>query len=177
MNSLGKPIHSTKEGIKRFWQWFGESKIVNPQGRPLVMYRGTHNEGVESYGENSASIYVSPNRDFIRGYARKTSFALYVKSVKPFMAGSDYTVFKEFEQYLNAPYNIFKRSTIGGLPAWTVEQTLRAWLKHNYPQYDGIYIAENDESWSLALPSASQLKSIYNDGKFSDSNIIESHEN
>lgn len=58
LNSLGKPIHSTKEGIKRFWQWFGESKIVNPQGRPLVMYRGTHNEGVESYGENLSLIHI-----------------------------------------------------------------------------------------------------------------------
>ena len=41
LNSNGKPIHSTQEGVRNFWRWFGDSKVVDEQGRPLVVYHGT----------------------------------------------------------------------------------------------------------------------------------------
>lgn len=41
-NSEGKPIHHTDDGIKNFHRWFGDSKAVDDQGRPLVLYHGTH---------------------------------------------------------------------------------------------------------------------------------------
>ena len=40
-NSSGQPIHPTQEGIRNFWRWFGDSKVVDEQGRPLVVYHGT----------------------------------------------------------------------------------------------------------------------------------------
>jgi len=40
-NSAGRPIHPTAEGIRNFWRWFGDSKVVDEKGRPLVMYHGT----------------------------------------------------------------------------------------------------------------------------------------
>ena len=40
-NSLGKLIHPTIEGIRNFWRWFGDSKVLDSQGRPLVVYHGT----------------------------------------------------------------------------------------------------------------------------------------
>ncbi len=43
-NSLGKPIHSTEEGVRNFWKWFGDSKVVDESGRPLVVYHGTKNQ-------------------------------------------------------------------------------------------------------------------------------------
>jgi len=41
-NSKGQLIHPTLEGIENFWKWFGDSKVVDEQGRPLVMYHGTN---------------------------------------------------------------------------------------------------------------------------------------
>ena len=41
MNSGGRPIHVTDDGIRNFWRWFGDSKVVDDQGRPLVVYHGT----------------------------------------------------------------------------------------------------------------------------------------
>jgi hypothetical protein len=41
VNSEGLPIHSTEEGVRNFWRWFGDSTVVDEQGRPLVMYHGT----------------------------------------------------------------------------------------------------------------------------------------
>ncbi len=40
-NSNGKPIHPTVEGVRNFWRWFGDSKVVDSEGRPLVVYHGT----------------------------------------------------------------------------------------------------------------------------------------
>ena len=40
-NSDGQLIHPTEEGIRNFWRWFGDSKVVDEQGRPLVVYHGT----------------------------------------------------------------------------------------------------------------------------------------
>ena len=40
-NSEGKHIAQTEEGIRNFWQWFGDSKVVDAEGRPLVVYHGT----------------------------------------------------------------------------------------------------------------------------------------
>ncbi len=39
-NSEGKLIHPTEEGIRKFWKWFGNSVVVDDQGRPLVVYHG-----------------------------------------------------------------------------------------------------------------------------------------
>ena len=41
MNSEGRPIHPSEDGIRNFWRWFGDSKVVDAQGRPLVVYHGT----------------------------------------------------------------------------------------------------------------------------------------
>ncbi|CAB4154472.1 LT_GEWL domain containing protein [uncultured Caudovirales phage] len=40
-NSEGRAIHPTQEGVRNFWRWFGDSKVVDEQGRPLVVYHGT----------------------------------------------------------------------------------------------------------------------------------------
>lgn len=40
-NSNGQEIHHTEEGIKNFWRWFRDSKVVDGRGRPLVVYHGT----------------------------------------------------------------------------------------------------------------------------------------
>lgn len=61
-NSKGQPIFSTEEGIRNFWRWFGNSKVVDKQGRPLVVYHGTNkdfaefktkNSGMNMYGEGA----------------------------------------------------------------------------------------------------------------------------
>lgn len=40
-NSNGQPIAATEEAVRNFWEWFGDSKVVDEQGRPLVVYHGT----------------------------------------------------------------------------------------------------------------------------------------
>lgn len=40
-NSNGDRIAKSKEALENFYRWFGDSKIVDEQGRPLVVYHGT----------------------------------------------------------------------------------------------------------------------------------------
>ena len=41
MNSNGQPIHPTLDGVRNFWKWFGDSKVVDAEGKPLVVYHGS----------------------------------------------------------------------------------------------------------------------------------------
>ncbi len=45
-NSLGEKIIPDDDPVKlqNFWNWFGDSKVVDEQGRPLVVYHGTNNK-------------------------------------------------------------------------------------------------------------------------------------
>lgn len=43
-NSNGERIAKSKEALTNFWRWFGDSKVVDEQGRPLVVYHGTDAE-------------------------------------------------------------------------------------------------------------------------------------
>ena len=40
-NSLGRPIASDETALKAFWNWFGNSAMVDSDGRPIVMFHST----------------------------------------------------------------------------------------------------------------------------------------
>jgi hypothetical protein len=58
-NSNGKPIAFTEEGLRDFWAWFGDSKVVDAEGRPLVVYRGGPTENWRDGSQIDA--FDSPN--------------------------------------------------------------------------------------------------------------------
>lgn len=66
-NSLGQPIHTTEEKVRNFWRWFGDSKVVDDQGRPKVVYHGTRSD-IESFDAGRVS-YFGADAVFASGYA------------------------------------------------------------------------------------------------------------
>lgn len=59
-NSNGKPITYNPQFLKNFWKWFGKSKVVDNQGRPLVMYHGTNQDFARfayEYADKGNSAY------------------------------------------------------------------------------------------------------------------------
>lgn len=48
-NNRNQLLHWSEEGVRNFWRWFGDSKVVDGEGRPIVMYHATH------VGENPLS--------------------------------------------------------------------------------------------------------------------------
>lgn len=41
-NSNGQPIAATEAGVRNFWKWFGDSEVVDSDGKPLVVYHATN---------------------------------------------------------------------------------------------------------------------------------------
>ncbi len=79
-NSNGKLIHPTEEGIRNFWKWFGNSKIVDDDGRPLVVYHGApdarfvQQDGIFK-GTNERFGRQSSGKDRVFWFAKSRSVA------------------------------------------------------------------------------------------------------
>lgn len=79
-NSNGDRIAKSKEALTNFWRWFGDSKVVDEQGRPLVVYHSTKadfdtfkilyhktDEGLSGEG-----FYFTPSKEYSKRYGDKT---------------------------------------------------------------------------------------------------------
>lgn len=53
-NSNGERIAKSAEALTNFWKWFGDSKVVDEDGRPLVVYHGSDVSGIEVF-DNQAN--------------------------------------------------------------------------------------------------------------------------
>lgn len=71
-NSEGALIAPTHEEMVAFWRWFGKSKVVDDQGRPLVVFRGDQPGKTEFTGREKKSNYIQGNIFFStdRGIAK-----------------------------------------------------------------------------------------------------------
>lgn len=97
-NSEGELIHPTDEGIHNFYNWFGESKATDNQGRPRVFYHGTDAKfdtflprkgktstifGVEDVERQGH--FFTPSLDFAKEYTKSGNvMKVYLKMHKPF---------------------------------------------------------------------------------------------
>lgn len=70
-NNLGNPITSNIETLKKFWNWFGDSKIKDNQNRPIIMYHGS----LSKFNKfNTSTIDFSFEEEFAYNYANQKSF-------------------------------------------------------------------------------------------------------
>lgn len=75
-DSSGQPIAATDEALRNFWRWFGDSKVVDEQGRPLVVYHGT--------AEDFDAFRNTPNGAFF--FEDKELAELYGKPVPAYLS-------------------------------------------------------------------------------------------
>ena len=88
-NSNGQPIAATEEGVRNFWKWFGDSKVVDASGKPLVVYHGTRAQfEVFDFGRigqqgraEGAGFYFTTNKQVAAGYG--TPMDVYLAVGKP----------------------------------------------------------------------------------------------
>lgn len=79
-NSNGDRIAMSEPALRNFYKWFGDSKVVDEQGRPLVVYHGTPNKfdtfDVERVGTQGTAegngFYFTTSKKFAQGYAKET---------------------------------------------------------------------------------------------------------
>lgn len=112
-NSNGDLIYPTVQGIVNFYKWFGNSKVVDSQGRPLVVYHGSGTKELfdifnNGQGRAGSKLYVGSywftnnykmaqsyanvyTRDYVTGYEndevidQNPIYAGYLRIVKPFV--------------------------------------------------------------------------------------------
>lgn len=78
-NSKGERIANTELELRSFYNWFGDSKVVDKQGRPLVVYHGARGKSditefiPQEYGYNVEATYFATNKS-AAGHWAETSY-------------------------------------------------------------------------------------------------------
>lgn len=90
-NSAGERIAKSAEALRNFYKWFGDSKVVDSQGRPLVVYhqtsetfntfeRGRDKAGKYDYETPGGFFFKSSDRNI--GIAGNIQMPVYLKAEK-----------------------------------------------------------------------------------------------
>lgn len=177
-NSNGDRIAKSKEALENFYKWFGDSKVVDEKGRPLVVYHGTLDLfdafSKEKIGarfssdergfffvdkENIAKDYATSEFDFTRqGYI----MPLYISASNPLIVNSEYA-----------------RKNGLGSTVFDREDSISFW--DNYQNFaleevdknknDGVIIDDGNFKMVVAF-NPNQIKSTSNRGTYSESDNI-----
>lgn len=93
-NSNGDRIAKSKEALENFYRWFGDSKVVDEQGRPLVVYHGSL-WNFDTFKQYNNDYNFTPDEKFAYNYAESKGieqgidndtvvYPVYLKAQKPF---------------------------------------------------------------------------------------------
>jgi len=180
-NADGKQIASTPEFIQNFWNWFGDSKLVDRRGRPKVMYHGTIppvvgaeefiDQGISVFRRGTGgAIFVSPDERVANTYAGPggSVYPLYVRAENPF----------DFENpdHVKRVMDIWESNNVGiretreqaiAKGKWQMIENVEIQDAIKLAGFDSYYVKETGAK-NLALYDPSQLKSaVGNVGAFS----------
>lgn len=177
-NSRGQNIYPTEEGTLAFWRWFGDSTVVDEQGRPLVVYHGT-NADFDTFipsaeGKAGSAIYATQDASYTSAFADgewHNVMPVYVRMTKPLrvMQSDGIPV-----DAIAAKYpEVFGDRDPAAMPGSEVR---RAILDAGY---DGVIVsARGKPFFEVAAMRPEQIKSATgNDGSFdaTDDSLIGSH--
>lgn len=117
VNSEGKPIARNEEGIRNFWKWFKDSKVVDKQGRPLVVFhgspdvRGLFKEGFAAQLGRKDSFFATDSYKMANSYADATrafdyqnaedyTIAIYISLQNPMIVDANNAFWMETEKHI-----------------------------------------------------------------------------
>ena len=160
-NSEGKQIHPTEEGIRNFWKFFGDSKVTDDDGRPLVVYHST-NEDFAVFDKSLLGNFTRANTDSkAANRLAKAGFWFNERSIADQTAQ---TISMPVYLKIENPY--MARSVLGSM--WNRADSGKSIIPNGY---DGV-IVKDDEfggSKSFVVRESSQIKSATgNTGQFSE---------
>lgn len=94
-NSNGQPIATTEQGLRNFYKWFGDSKVVDEQGRPLVVYHGT-NHKFQSFKKTEKMYFFSDNRNVADSYTdNDLIYNVYVRMENPLVIDAKHSYWQD----------------------------------------------------------------------------------
>lgn len=162
-NSNGDRIAKSKEALTNFWKWFGDSKVVDDQGRPLVVYHGTEAEfdTFESI-PNMERIFTAKDRFFADMYGRNI-MPMYSKIVNPLNVD-----FKGQNAFTNLKVGEYQSEGIEDIARYAREQGYDGVIAKNVKDY-GYRTGKTELTTDEYIPFESkQLKSVDNRGTYSE---------
>ena len=148
-NSEGERIAQSKEALENFYKWFGDSKVVDKQGRPLVVYHGTNAEFyIFNLGKNG--YFFTPDLDNAQIYANEAQFEKGGKKIV-------------MPVYLNTekPKELYSYDELRNIDVLNLKKQ----------GYDGAYYKSETQPIYVAFDS-NQIKSTQNRGTYSESENI-----
>lgn len=160
-----------------FWEWFGNSKVVDSQGNPLVVYHGTDAGKFDTFNMSDKWLkgikcaYFSSDYDTAASYCMSgypSSF--YLKIENPYILDANYSKYDSPEKCIEkALENAYKGSYDGAIVLNIKDDAYQEYEEGvDYP-YSTTYIVFN----------SNQIKSVDNNGNWSltSNNINESVNN
>lgn len=136
-NSLDQPLHWSVEGVRNFWRWFGDSKAVDGDGKPLVVYHSTNEKFTEfkageKDGLSGRGIYFS---EYPLGQFGENVMSVYLKIHAPITRQTEMPGMRE--------------TNSAGIPTKMVADVL-----DQFPDFDGVI-----NRMDVTVKSPSQIKS------------------
>lgn len=163
---------------KYFKNWFGDSKVVDENGKPLVVYHGTSeffsefDSSLSNYGEVSKDFNFFTNK--MNAYANSAKDYADYWGKRNNQAGWIHEVYLSIENPLHIKYtNTQEKSYF--TPVEYYDYNFEEIKKeYNNGNYDGIIIENtdknSDDSIIYAVPKSEQIKSVGNRGTFDAEN-------
>ncbi|MBP9805945.1 MAG: PLxRFG domain-containing protein [Candidatus Accumulibacter sp.] len=173
-NSNGKPIAQDEASIRRFWEWFGDSRVVDEQGRPLVVYHGTSNDfarfNLKKLGENT--IGEASSEEIGQTSRIGHWFSSHPMGRSPDNYGAGYSIDMPVYLKITNQFSVEENDDLavmleGGKKGATLRKELAS------EGYDGVRIKRDTEfeGSSFIAFAGSQAKSATgNNGQFSPNN-------
>lgn len=185
-NSEGRQIAHTLDGIKNFYKWFGDSKVVDEQGRPLVVYHGTNADfdtfdktkigsSTKNKGIFGNGFYFTDDIKLAEGYNRKNGIVVkdgsgkvmpaYLTIKKTFFWNKKDSV--SIAEKMGFPKSRIKDGKL--LPLIEEKQILSFTKKLKDNGYDGVVFEYKNGVKEISVFDPTQIKSVDNQGTFSPS--------
>jgi hypothetical protein len=201
---LSESLFEKTGSSENLMSWFGDSKIVDGEGKPLKLYHGSRYtfDGNSFKKGKYGYIYLTPESSYADSYTDDTPayprggvFPLYVKAIKPLdlrPLSDTYIPLEKFLEFVNSrgvdttqtneneyqalDYLTWKSKECSRLPAWSWVKTEEFRKRVIEAGYDAIWQVEGLKYDTLAVFSPKQLKSaLGNNGEYAeDENIIAS---
>ncbi|RAI13028.1 MAG: hypothetical protein DKM24_01090 [Candidatus Melainabacteria bacterium] len=152
---------------KYFKKWFGDSKVVDEEGEPLVVYHGTTANNIEIFEPHKAStdfdypnaIYFSDSINIAKTYGdtyHKEPMHVYLKMENPLEINAKGQTYNDFYDELKRELN-YAVTNYDGL---IVKNIRDDWAQNDGGEIATTYIVFNPE----------QIKSVDNRGTFDEGN-------
>ena len=162
-NSLGQTIHSTKEGVQNFYGWFGNSKILDRDGKPLVLYHGTQSDKFDVFDPNKIGTVMGKKpKDLGFWFVDSKSVAQEFTTINPDRKrGHIMDIYLKMDK----PYTWDKKKELQGA---AVRNAIKG-------KYDGVIFPDvwdgmGEQHTQYLVFSPIQIKAVSNKGKFDPKN-------